>query len=65
MKLFYLIYVINLFIGVIDAWYDPLLSRRELLVELAGLRGFLIGVWSITLILENMFMVLLFLEGAW
>ena len=35
------------------------------MVALAGLRGIFIGVWSITLLLDHMFVVFLFFEGAW
>ena len=47
------------------AWYDPMLIRCGLLVMFAELREFFIWVWFITLILENLFVVFLFLEGAW
>ena len=51
--------------GVIAAWYDPLMSRNGLVVAFTGLREFFIWVRSINLIPENMFVVFLFLEGAW
>ena len=39
--------------------------RRRLLAVFTGLRGFFIGVRSITLLLEHMFVVFLFLGGEW
>ena len=42
-----------------------MLIRCGLLVMFAELREFFIWVWFITLILENLFVVFLFLEGAW
>ena len=35
------------------------------MVAFNGLCGFFIGVWSITLILEHLIVVFLFLEGSW
>ena len=41
-----------------------ILSRRGLMVVFTGISGFLIGVWFITLLLEHLFVVFLFLGGA-
>ena len=65
MRLVWIIYVRNLFRGVIAAWYDPMLSRRGLVVVFNGLRECFIRVRSITLLLEHLLVVFLFLEGAW
>ena len=35
------------------------------MVVFTGLRVFFIGVWSITLLLEHLLVVFIFLEGAW
>ena len=35
------------------------------MVALTGLQGFFIGVWSITLLVEHLLMLVLFLEVAW
>ena len=42
-----------------------IIIRRGLLVAFLELHGFLIEVWSITLILEHLFVVLLLLRDAW
>ena len=42
-----------------------ILSRRGLLGAFTGLCGFFIRVWSITLLLEQLFVVFLFLGGEW
>ena len=43
----------------------PSSKPTVLVVAFSGLRVFFIGVWSITLLLEHLFVVFLFLEGAW
>ena len=58
-------YINNLFQGVIAAWYDTLLSQNGLVVAFTRLRGFLIGVCSITRFPEHLLEVFLSLEGAW
>ena len=36
----WLIHINKLFLGIIAAWYEPMLSRHNLVVAFTGLRGF-------------------------
>ena len=44
------------------AWYDPIPFRHGCLVAFNGFCGNFIRVWSITLLVDNMLLVFLFLE---
>ena len=59
MNIVYLPLVRNLLQGVISAWYYPMLSRCWWLVAFTRLRGFFIGVWYITLLVEHPILVFL------
>ena len=64
-RLVWVIYICDLFREVIAACYVPLISQHGLVVALTVICAFLIGLWSITLLLENLLVVFLFLEGTW
>ena len=48
--------------GGLASWYDPLIIPRGSLVAFTGMCVFLIGMWSITVLVDNLLLVFLFLE---